>query len=334
MEWPGRPINRAYNTFVRDFGKTAKTYSEAAEDLLGHYGYHELPLPIQYHEDPGQQDQVTTWLEYLAYEYALHYRHRLLIKNGRSKHDQEWKKLVHSNVLRPLETEEHIRSHKSAHECDRDKDRTYDRVVSAKSIMEKAPEWHQNSPTSPAGHQSTKQAEEVRLANAKSRLNEAEKLLELVKRRDKLITEFMRAVGDYYSQKRDAVRTGLRAGWIRGQIPLVKAEMNSSKPPTGSESPVEDRGRKRKRRDVSRSRSPRETEGSFAVGSGFFRTGYDSDHEDIFGNKRPLKRIKPDSYTLASPSKEDPGNDADGESTGNLSKASKPETEAGVEVEA
>ncbi|KAK3373231.1 hypothetical protein B0T24DRAFT_666528 [Lasiosphaeria ovina] len=196
---------------LRDFGKTAKTYSEAAEDLLGHYGYHELPLPIQYHEDPGQQDQVTTWLEYLAYEYALHYRHRLLIKNGRSKHDQEWKKLVHSNVLRPLETEEHIRSHKSAHECDRDKDRTYDRVVSAKSIMEKAPEWHQNSPTSPAGHQSTKQAEEVRLANAKSRLNEAEKLLELVKRRDKLITEFMRAVGDYYSQKRDAVRTGLRA---------------------------------------------------------------------------------------------------------------------------
>jgi hypothetical protein len=59
-------------------------------------------------QDLMRQDKLTTWIEYLNYEYRWHDEFIYLIERGQKRYDSAWKQLVDSKVLRPRETEQFI----------------------------------------------------------------------------------------------------------------------------------------------------------------------------------------------------------------------------------
>jgi hypothetical protein len=65
---------------------------------------HGLTRAFHFDEDPKRQDKVTTWIECFNFECSWHDKYTRSVKSLKPRHDQAWKKLVHSVVLRPGET--------------------------------------------------------------------------------------------------------------------------------------------------------------------------------------------------------------------------------------
>ncbi|KAG5292663.1 hypothetical protein I7I48_04821 [Histoplasma ohiense] len=58
-------------------------------------------------EDPTRQDNLTTWIEYLGYEYWWFDRYALSSRQQEWL-DSKWKEVVDSNVLTHFETQESV----------------------------------------------------------------------------------------------------------------------------------------------------------------------------------------------------------------------------------
>jgi hypothetical protein len=81
--------------------RTATRLSEYAEALRERLLRHGFPRRFQLDEDAARQDKLTTWIEYLGYQYWWFDRSRKLMEIDQRKHDEGWTKLLDSNVLAP-----------------------------------------------------------------------------------------------------------------------------------------------------------------------------------------------------------------------------------------
>ncbi|KAK4097009.1 hypothetical protein N658DRAFT_489536 [Parathielavia hyrcaniae] len=86
-------------------------YVAEAKRRLARHGF---TRTFQLDKDPAQQDKLTTWIEYLNYEYSWHDRYERSIERLQPKCDEAWEKLVDSGVLRPGETYESVRTVEAA----------------------------------------------------------------------------------------------------------------------------------------------------------------------------------------------------------------------------
>ncbi|KAK3935963.1 putative ankyrin [Diplogelasinospora grovesii] len=238
------PDDLAFNIFVREFRRSSPTYTEAVKKLLAEYGF---TRPFQLHEDATQQDKLTIWIEYLGYEYSMHYRFNHLITSMQLEYDKAWKTLVDAKVLKPLETEEYICNIESASRRQIEEGLAAAAVKSAKLAAAAALEWRQKDITNPRGPRSTPEARIRRMAATKLSLDVAKASLKLIKRQNDLVTEFAVATRNYRIAKDEARRHDIRARWILEQAPLIEAELKESKAAKTGLDAV--RGTKRPRRD-------------------------------------------------------------------------------------
>ncbi|KHN96184.1 uncharacterized protein MAM_06032 [Metarhizium album ARSEF 1941] len=74
------------------------------------------------------------------------------------------------------------------------------------------------------------------MREAQSRIDAAEASLKAVKRRCKLISEFMGATSKYYKIKENIRIQGVRLQWIREQMPPLEAELKEAQVSEGSSS--------------------------------------------------------------------------------------------------
>lgn len=86
-------------------GQPFLTHVEVVKYRLSQRG---VAHTIQLKEDVKQQDKLSTWLEYLAYQYAWCDRYARQLKRRQLKFDQEWERLVASGVLHDWETAEYL----------------------------------------------------------------------------------------------------------------------------------------------------------------------------------------------------------------------------------
>ncbi|KAH8757881.1 hypothetical protein F5883DRAFT_428179, partial [Diaporthe sp. PMI_573] len=214
-------VRAAYHYFVPAFRRGSPTYTEAVKKLLAEYGF---TRPFQFHEDPTQQDKLTTWIEYLGYECWVHYRYASRVKRMQPEYDAAWKTLVDSSVLRPFETEEYVCNIESAFRRQSERDQATRAVTSAKAVLMSA----YNDKNNPQGSRLTPAARMQVMTTAKSRLEAAEEALASVKRRNNLVTVFKQAVGNYLTAKKEAKRHSIRVRWTLEQVPLIEAELNGS----------------------------------------------------------------------------------------------------------
>ena len=216
------PVDRAYNVFVWEFRRGSSNYTETVKKLLAPLGF---TRPFQFHEDPTQQDSLTTWIEYLGFEYALHYKYDLYVKEHQPDYDKAWKTLVDAKVLRPSDTEEYICDIEAAFQAQHEEDQAEKAVKRAKVDAMKL----LISVRKDLGHPTGASARAEKMEAAIVRLNTAKESLKLVKRRNDCTTQFKIAVRNYLVTKRDAERHNRRVRWILKQVPLVEAELEESR---------------------------------------------------------------------------------------------------------
>ncbi|KAK3940771.1 hypothetical protein QBC46DRAFT_449292 [Diplogelasinospora grovesii] len=188
-------------------------YHDYVEAVRRRLSRHNFTRTFQLEEDPKCQDRLTTWIEYLNYEYWWYDSYVPAAKRLQQRYDAAWKELVDSKVLRPSETEEVISGERDAAE------RT---VRSAMSAIERAKNDTQQSSLTP-------EQRSKRLTEAQSGLDAAKKCLESVKERNKHIFSFSNVARDYGNAKERVDHHEILLRWILEQIPLIELELNESK---------------------------------------------------------------------------------------------------------
>lgn len=197
-------------------------YAKAVKRRLAQ---HNFTRPLHLHEDPKQQDKLTTWIEYLNFEYWWLDRQTRAMERLKLAHDKAWQKLVDLKVLRPHETQESIRTDVFAMERQAEQDRAQEAVERAKLEAMKVYKITQE------GLQRLQIPKAKRismLAVATNNLNAAKNRLKLVKTRNDHTGDFVCGTRDYVGAKKDAARQNMLAQWVLEQVPLIEAEMTQT----------------------------------------------------------------------------------------------------------
>ncbi|KAL8654599.1 MAG: hypothetical protein Q9210_001412 [Variospora velana] len=194
---------------------------------------HDFTRPFEPIEDLEHQDKLTTWIEFLDYEYWLYDKDMTFVKRRQPQYDEAWKELVDSHVLRHFETEAFICSIDSAFYHDAEGQQAEKVVESARSNVTSA----QKSITdlNPSSHlEMGQQQHQQQVREAQSKLDAAVGSLASIERRSSLVLQFKNklrritqsggAERSYLIVKDDAENRSLLCKWILQQIPLIELE--------------------------------------------------------------------------------------------------------------
>ncbi|KJZ76552.1 hypothetical protein HIM_03888 [Hirsutella minnesotensis 3608] len=194
-------------------------YVEAARRRLAR---HDCNLPFDLKEDPKKQDKLTTWVEYLNFEYWWLDKHNEYVERHRPHHDKAWQEILDSKLLQSHETLEYIRTFQCTLRHGADEQRAREDV---KTAMSEAEEVYKT--TQLDSHRLEIPTPERRrmLRAATEQLNEAHARQRWVKRRNELVTDFVNGTYHYDRQKKSADRQINVVSWILGQLPLIEAEL-------------------------------------------------------------------------------------------------------------
>ncbi|KAI1199368.1 hypothetical protein F5X97DRAFT_296927 [Nemania serpens] len=216
----------AYNTFLRHFRRESPTYTEAAKNLLAKYDF---TRPFQFHDDPAQQDTLTTWIEFLVFMYSFHDLYTRRTEISRPEYEKAWTTLVNTKVLRPYETEEYIRSSESATLRDGERARAYEAVKSAEATLTsvglvrdclEGSSWRRDDSDI-----------DIHTRIAEYNLVTAKDWLASIEERSRLVEDFRLVSREYFHAKRDVELHGFRLRWVLEQVPLIEAEIKESTVP-------------------------------------------------------------------------------------------------------
>jgi hypothetical protein len=256
---------------------------------------HKFTRTFQLDENPKRQDKLTTWIEYLNFEYWWYDRYASSVKRQQPLYDEAWKKLVDSKVLRPHETEQYVLSDAWGFQQEAEQGRAYKDV---KSAEEAAKAVLASTQTEPQRSSFTKSQRFRMLAEAQSRLDTARDSHKSIKQRGDLIGDFREGTKNYRRAKKDAERHNILLRWILEQVPLVEAELKESEEARRSSAA---RGTKRRcRRDqdeASKDRVPkRQRRNDEAIPSGGDTQVKEKSrrgrHKDTADDEQPPKRSR------------------------------------------
>lgn len=202
-----------------------QAYAEAVKERLAKHGF--LPA-FQLEEDLGKQDQLTTWIEYLAHEYWWYDWYGGSDKSQAQQYHKAWQDLLDSNVLRTGETKEIMSNTEYIYEQAGpnafDEQTAEMAVQSARTAL---------SSTLLALVESTRQSDEAmsalqqQVVTAQLELKNALERHDVVKKRNRCISQFNRQTKTYRCVKRDTEHHHKLIRWILAQIPVIKDEMQS-----------------------------------------------------------------------------------------------------------
>ena len=193
-------------------------YNNAVKRRLARHGF---TRPFELKEDLTQQDNLTTWIEYLCFEYWWLDRYTDFINRLKPDYDKAWQKLVDTKVLQPYQTEEYI----ATDECAMRRQADHDYAWAAWKRAQENAEKVYTSTQLDSHRLSIPKAERYRrLQAATHELSTANARLSSDKKRRNLISEFLRATWRIRQAKKDAARHRILLPWILDQILLIEAE--------------------------------------------------------------------------------------------------------------
>ena len=292
---------RPWEQFVKSQGHQTEQqgFSEYIQALKERLARHGFTRTFQLDGDAARQDKLPTWIEYLGYEYWWYDRYTNFAKHRQQQHDEAWRKLIDSKVLKPEETEEDIWDDDSKYRDASESTRAENAVRSAMSAVSSAEKAISKSQRSRISLQELRQ----RLVAAQSMLEAAKKRHESVKRRNGFITAFIQQTKDYRIAKDDAEHHSILLRWMLQQVCLIELELNQPNVARndsnqrngrskrrGPEEPNEEQRSQKQRHDESERRSiSNREERTISTSQGAKKRKHSYDTID---NGRPSKRRK------------------------------------------
>jgi len=191
-------LNR-WDEFVawRDEVRENLGFSKYIETVESRLAREKFCHTFQLDADPGRQDKLSTWIEYLSFEYLM----RMYdgdVEGKQQGYDRAWKKLVESGLLKPSETRDSFQSRECAIQDEKEK-------AAAVSAVNAA-----------------------RLTGDNASVERAEAALEAIKTRNALATRLCSFRRNLESAQNEASRLGARIDWILEQVPRIEAELKRS----------------------------------------------------------------------------------------------------------
>lgn len=185
-------------------------YVQSAKERLARNGFTRI---FELDLDVAKQDKLTTWIEYLNWEYMRYEDHAYEVKRLQRHHDRAWKKLFDSGVLRSEETQDVLLKYELAF------DQSLQRWTEEQST-ERAVETARRDIAS-----AEQAAASSRILNAvRAKLHIAEETHGRVRRRNDCINEFASTTERYRGSKRYVERQLLLLRWMVQQVPLIERE--------------------------------------------------------------------------------------------------------------
>ncbi|KAM3555457.1 hypothetical protein MY1884_005578 [Beauveria asiatica] len=196
-------------------------FHEYIQDVKRRLARHGIPPPYTLDEDPNKQDKLTTWLEYLNYEYWWLDVYARDIKRLGIEREEFWQELVDSELLKPGETKhficndeskkgrevEHNRARKAVH-------RETFNVEIVKSLTRKDAELSD-----------IPEAErKLMLERAEGALHDANQQLQQARERCHLMSQFACATKMCDFEKDSAACQYIVVKWITSQLSALRTE--------------------------------------------------------------------------------------------------------------
>ncbi|EDN03517.1 predicted protein [Histoplasma mississippiense (nom. inval.)] len=186
------------------------------------HSFHGTPSEIYKNlstSDPTRQDNLTTWIEYLGYEYWWFDRYALSSRQQEWL-DSKWKEVVDSNVLTHFETQESVYEYEHLLQRVNELELSQRAVETAKSaVLAQKAVFDSEDPS-----HSIKENDR-RLQEAQSKLDVAEKDHDSMKRRYELISDFVRDTIKTRRSKKNSQRHAILLRWILDQLLIIEHEM-------------------------------------------------------------------------------------------------------------
>ncbi|KXS97394.1 hypothetical protein AC578_6820 [Pseudocercospora eumusae] len=231
-------------------------YTQSVSRRLRKYGF---SRPFQLERDLDRQDELTTWIEYLGYEYSFFDAAASYIQAFQQRHDKEWSKLVESRVLDPDDTYESICNIDTAFRRASERERAERDVESAAAALSSTERAISKSSRAQPALRKRLLADRIFFATMKERHK-------TIKARNEAVTAFLQKIRRYRCEKDEANRYQCLIRWIEKQIPVIELELDHlSRTEDGRDQTGHPRGRKRARSvesDEAQSRKRTRTGGS------------------------------------------------------------------------
>ncbi|KAL7922903.1 hypothetical protein ACQKWADRAFT_320562 [Trichoderma austrokoningii] len=203
-----------------EFGcRGLRDYAEAVKRQLARHGFTQ---PFELDEDPKKQDRLTTWIEYLSYQYWWLDEYIRDTERLEPEHDKLWQELVDDKILWPHETKEFVRIIASLEERLKEDHLTREtlRKTESRAIRNNALTQVRRIP----------QAKRTSMLNrGAEKLCAARRRYEQIRSHNYRIMDFISATFGYADAKRDTARHRIFVQLVLDQVPLIEAEMNPSK---------------------------------------------------------------------------------------------------------
>ncbi|KAF0319010.1 hypothetical protein GQ607_013819, partial [Colletotrichum asianum] len=187
---------------------------------------HDFTQSFDLDEDPKKQDRLTTWIEYLNYEYWWLDKHTSDIERLEPDHEKLWQELAERKILKSHETKEFVRTDASGMEREREKDQAMKAFQRAESEAKRVYVLTQEDPKR-LRIPKTKRISMMK--DVTEKLLAAKRRWEQARNQSFLIVQFVRATFGYAGAKRQAARQRILVQWVLDQVPLVEAEMKPAK---------------------------------------------------------------------------------------------------------
>lgn len=189
-------------------------YAAAVKRRLARHGF---DRPFELKQDPTQQDRLTTWIEYLNFEYWWLDWYTETPERLKPDLDRTWQELVDMKVLWPHDTQKSVRRWG-----------LLDGGESSKAVRQaklKAEEIYNLTQLDPERVHIPEAKRISMMEAATTRLNAAQAWHELDQKRNKCILPFIRRTTDLRFVEEDVARQRILLRWVLDDVPLVEAEM-------------------------------------------------------------------------------------------------------------
>ncbi|KAK3295764.1 uncharacterized protein B0H64DRAFT_442130 [Chaetomium fimeti] len=196
-------------------------YVQAARTRLKR---HDFTREFQPAQDHLHQDELTTWIEYLNYEYWAYDKFAARADRLQPEYEQALKDLLGGEVLLPGETIESVVDFHYRLQLNRDKYQAEQAMKNAESNLAARQEALDNT-----GKDARHLAQDISLKQLQKRLKEAVEAFTALEARDRLIEIFFKAYKPYKLARNKEEAHKLILKWILDQMPLVEAELAERK---------------------------------------------------------------------------------------------------------
>lgn len=214
--WEREATKRRYDNHYLRETQSYSSFSDYVEHVTRRLVHHGFTDPFELCQDPVQQDQAPTWIEYLNYEYSWLDRYaRSMERLERDRHEA-FESLGALDVLKPHETADFLLTTDSQIQRQAELDKARRVVAFAEQVVKTAAQETNKADDGRSRFTADKASQ--RLAAAQARLDNAKAAFDDVMKRLKLISEFLSKQGPYQQTKRDHVRQGFLVKWALDQV--------------------------------------------------------------------------------------------------------------------